>query len=68
MTVIVAYGPTEAVDEADKDSFSEQLQELIRDAPPHDITIVLTEFNATLSGPAFDKTMQPVTGPVFAHT
>ncbi|KAG7526860.1 hypothetical protein JOB18_046006 [Solea senegalensis] len=49
MTAIVAYAPTDVADEDVKDAFFDQLHQAICQAPPHDITIVLTDANATLS-------------------
>ena len=63
MTVIVAYSPTEVAPDQAKDSFHDQLQDAIQAAPPHDIVIVLTDANATISTP--DPSLPVVTGPVF---
>ncbi|KAL1276258.1 hypothetical protein QQF64_035881 [Cirrhinus molitorella] len=49
MTVTVAYAPTDAADEDVKDAFFDQLHQAVGQAPPHDITIILTDANATLS-------------------
>ncbi|MCJ8735785.1 hypothetical protein PDJAM_G00251530 [Pangasius djambal] len=49
MTVIVAYAPTDVADEDVKDAFFDQLHQAVDQAPPHDITIILTDANATLS-------------------
>lgn len=49
MTVIVAYAPTDVADEEAKDAFYDQLHQAVDQAPPHDITIILTDANATLS-------------------
>ena len=68
ITVIVAYGPTNLAEEAAKDAFSDQLLQIIQEAPPHDITIVLTDFNASLAADTLDASLQPVTGPVFIDT
>ena len=68
MTVIVAYGPTNQAEEAIKDAFSDQLLQLIQEAPPHDITIVLTDFNASLSAASHIASSQPVSGPVYIDT
>ena len=65
LTVIVAYAPTELATEAEKDLFYDQLQSLIDAIPPHDITIVLTVANASLSRPTPDEDLPSVTGPVF---
>ncbi|XP_042855593.1 craniofacial development protein 2-like [Penaeus japonicus] len=64
ITVIVAYGPTEISEETEQHLFSDTLRNLIQDVPPHDITIVLTDFNATISAEVCDP-QQPITGPIF---
>ena len=51
LSVIVAYAPTEASDDADKDTFYQQLQSLTSAIPPHDITVILGDLNA-VSGTA----------------
>ncbi|XP_042869479.1 craniofacial development protein 2-like [Penaeus japonicus] len=59
-----AFGPTEISKENDQDLFSDNLRNLIQDVPPHDITIVLSDFNATISAEACDP-RQPIPGPIF---
>ncbi|GAA6092999.1 craniofacial development protein 2-like [Tachysurus ichikawai] len=49
MTVIVTYAPTNVSDEDAKDAFFDQLHQAVGLASPHDITIILTDTNATLS-------------------
>ncbi|KAI8496714.1 hypothetical protein Bbelb_253690 [Branchiostoma belcheri] len=66
MTVIVAYGPTDVAPDQDKDLFFDQLQELVQDAPQHDITIVLTDANATLCQASRSASSQNVLGPISA--
>ncbi|KAI8494385.1 hypothetical protein Bbelb_276110 [Branchiostoma belcheri] len=66
MTVIVAYGPTDVAPDQDKDLFFDQLQELVKDAPQHDITIVLTDANATLCQASRSASPQNVLGPISA--
>jgi len=44
LSVIVAYAPTEASDDADK--FYQQMQSLTSAIPPHDIIVVLGDLNA----------------------
>ena len=70
ITVIVAYGPTELATEQTKDAYQEQLTHLIQSAPTHDVTIVLTDSNATLANDADDNTRPSIIGPVFVdhHT
>ena len=65
ITVIVAYAPTDLAPENTKDMFYNQLQSIVEAAPSHDITVVLTDANATLSAEALDPTLPFVTGPVF---
>ena len=50
------------------DLFYEQLSATINDAPPHDIVIVLTDANASISRQPLDDDLQRVTGPVFTDT
>ena len=64
MTVIVAYAPTDVATDEAKDSYAEQLHRLVQSAPPHDIVLVLTDANATLSEDLHDPTLRPVAGPV----
>ncbi|GAA6087975.1 gamma-aminobutyric acid receptor subunit alpha-2-like [Tachysurus ichikawai] len=49
MTVIAAYAPTDVPDEDAKDAFFDQLHQAVGLASPHDIIIILTDTNATLS-------------------
>ncbi|GAA6081389.1 uncharacterized protein LOC109521465 [Tachysurus ichikawai] len=49
MTVIVTYAPTDVADEDAKDAFFDQLHQAVGLASPHDITIILTDTNGTLS-------------------
>ncbi len=46
LTVIVAY---EVADDLAKNAFYDQLHLVIQQVPPHDISIVLADFNATIS-------------------
>ncbi|CAH1271086.1 ZNF195 [Branchiostoma lanceolatum] len=68
MTVIVAYAPTEVALDTDKDVFYDQLEEAVLDAPPHDITLVLTDANATLSANSRKPSQQDVIGPISVDT
>lgn len=49
MTVIVAYAPTDVADEDVKDAFFNKLHQADGQAPPHDITTIVTDASATLS-------------------
>jgi len=49
MTIIVAYAPTDVTDAAAKDAFFDELHQVVQNAPPHDITAILTDANATVS-------------------
>ena len=51
--------------ENNKDQFYDQLQSLIQASPTHDMTIVLTDANATIAADTRDPTLPYVTGPVF---
>ena len=62
LTIIVGYAPTDIAPEALKDDYYDALQAAILAVPPHDITIVLTDANATVSNDARDPTVTPVTG------
>ena len=46
ISVVVAYAPTEASSEADKDLFYNQLGDALNAVPPHDIIVCLGDFNA----------------------
>lgn len=48
MTVIQVYAPTEEADDADKDAFYEQLQDILDEAPSHDVKLVMGDWNAQL--------------------
>lgn len=70
MTAIVAYAPTNVADDTDKDTFFDQLHQVVSQAPPHDIIIILTDANATFSassreGPSHQTPTQPI-GTTFA--
>uniref|UniRef100_A0A3P8SEE9 Endonuclease/exonuclease/phosphatase domain-containing protein n=1 Tax=Amphiprion percula TaxID=161767 RepID=A0A3P8SEE9_AMPPE len=64
LTVIVAYAPTNVADEDVKDAFWDQLHQAVGQAPPHDITIILTDANATLS--SSDRSTGSPVGTTFA--
>ncbi|KAK7940027.1 hypothetical protein WMY93_003353 [Mugilogobius chulae] len=64
MTVIVAYAPTNVADGDVKDAFFDQLHQAANRAPPHDITIILTDANATLS--SCDRLAGSPIGTIFA--
>ncbi|CAM4466358.1 unnamed protein product [Leuciscus chuanchicus] len=64
MTVIVAYAPTDVADEDAKDAFFDQLHQAVGQASPHDITIILTDANATLS--SSDRSTGSPVGTTFA--
>ena len=68
LTVIVVYGPTDIAAERSKDAYQEQLTHLIQSAPPHDVTLVLTDANASLAPDAHDGTSPAIMGPVFVDT
>ena len=68
ITVIVAYGPTDIAVEQSKDAYQEQLTQLIQSVPPHDVTLVLTDANASLAHDAPDGTSPAIMGPVFVDT
>ena len=65
ITVIVAYAPTDIADQQHKDTFFDQLQNLVQTAPPHDIVIVLTDANATVSADIRDPSLKPISGTAF---
>ena len=66
MTVIVAYAPTNVAEEAAKIAFYDQLHQTIQRIPRHDITIVLTDANATISATQLNNTPDTaVTGTTF---
>ena len=46
LAVIVCYAPTEDEEEADKDSFYDQVQAIIEDVPAHDMLMVVGDLNA----------------------
>lgn len=46
LTIIVAYTPMEPSEEAMKDAFYDQLSATCQSTPPHDILVVLGDFNA----------------------
>ena len=46
LTIIQLYSPTNEADEADKDTFYEQLQREIAKVPKHDILMVMGDANA----------------------
>ena len=46
LTVIVCYAPTEDALEEDKDTFYDQLQELVDETPSHDVLLIMGDLNA----------------------
>jgi len=46
LTAIVAYAPTEPADDHTKDNFYNQLSAATQSVPPHDVLVVLGDFNA----------------------
>jgi len=46
LSVIVAYAPTEEANDADKDSFYNDLAYVIESVPAHDNLLLLGDFNA----------------------
>ena len=68
ITVIVAYSPTEVAEDQTKDAFYDQLLDAILAAPPHDIVIVLTDANATISVDPRHTIRPAITGPVHVDT
>ena len=65
ISVIVGYAPTEVAPDNIKDAYYDQLQSILQTVPPHDLTLVLTDANATISADTRDPTLPYVTGPVF---
>ncbi|XGW34020.1 hypothetical protein V3C99_018069 [Haemonchus contortus] len=49
ITVVQVYAPTEDTSEELKDSFYEQLQDIIDDIPRRDLKLIIGDFNAKLS-------------------
>jgi len=41
--------PTDVTDDPAKDAFFDKLHQVVQNAPPHNITVILTEANATVS-------------------
>ena len=48
MTIVVAYAPTEAAEEFDKDTYFGQLRSTLEAVPPHNLLALLTDANARL--------------------
>uniref|UniRef100_W6NF69 Endonuclease exonuclease phosphatase domain containing protein n=1 Tax=Haemonchus contortus TaxID=6289 RepID=W6NF69_HAECO len=49
ITVVQVYAPTEDTSEELKDSFYEQLQDIVDDVPRRDLKLIIGDFNAKLS-------------------
>ncbi|XGW34280.1 hypothetical protein V3C99_018265, partial [Haemonchus contortus] len=49
ITVVQVYAPTEDTSEELKDSFYEQLQDIVDDIPRRDLKLIIGDFNAKLS-------------------
>jgi len=47
LSIIVVYAPTDPTEDHDKDNFYNQLSAATQSIPPHDILIVLGDFNAS---------------------
>ena len=65
LTMIVAYAPTLASDDAVHDEFYDSLDSLLNTIPRHDITIPLGDFNAHIGSraPEFRNVLGPWTNP-----
>lgn len=48
-TVKQAYAPMDSADDAAKDNFYEQLQNVFDDVPNHELKVLIGDFNAQLS-------------------
>lgn len=62
-TVIVAYAPTAVANILARDAFYNQLHLVIQQVPPHDISIVLVDFNATSSSDSRGSQTGKLVGP-----
>ena len=47
MTIIVTYAPTDVTDDPSKDAFFDKINQVVQNAAPHDITVILTDANAS---------------------
>lgn len=52
MTIIMAYAPTDVTEDTVKDDYYDQLKQVLGQIPPHDITLILANANATISSSA----------------
>ena len=61
ITVIMAYAPTEKSSEEDKDTFYEQLHDIINEIPCYDIKLMIGDFNAQIDNnrAGFETTIGP---------
>ena len=61
VTVVQAYAPTEEAEEADKDTFYDQLQEELNAVPRHDMLLLIGDYNAQLDRErtGFETTIGP---------
>ena len=58
--VIVAHAPTEGATQEDKDKFYEDLRMCANKGPPHNVTIILGDFNARISDDSHKQNPQIV--------
>ena len=65
LSIIVAYAPTNIASEEEKDSFFSQLHSELEALPRHDVSIVLTDANATISADSRGISVPPVCGNTF---
>ena len=49
LSIVVAYAPTDVAEEEIKDAYFNQLEATIASVPPHDLSLLLTDANATIS-------------------
>jgi len=68
MTIIVAYAPINVTDDPAKDAFRDKLHQVVQNALPHDITVILTDANATFSSSSRSDETKSAIGTTFVDS
>ena len=54
-TIIQTYAPTEDAEDTEKDDFYDQLEEVLKSTPNHDMVLLIGDMNAQINGDYMDS-------------